>query len=142
MARFFTVTGTPIPSYAQLRNCQRKLTSWYRETFPSESPHSSTPSPEPIIIGDVDELSADEIIEHLSNHPDKGAAFRDRFEGGWGNFGSNSEARFSLMGMCNPYTRQPETIGEILRRSGLWTDKLEKRPKLVLEEAQKIIDGY
>lgn len=142
--RYVALTGNVLPGYEAIRNCQRELIAWHDEVWPVQEPRKqSEPTPEPIIIGDADELSADEIIEKLSNHRDKGTKFRELFDGGLYGFPSPSEARYSLIGMVAGFwTTRPDIVEEILQRSGQWNDKCEKRPDLVRSEIQRQLDKY
>lgn len=145
-ARYFTFTAAPLPGHEAIASRQNVLTAWHRETWPQPELARRTPSgpaPDSAQASDDDRLSDDEIIEKLSNHPTKGAAFRDLYAGGLLEFPSASEARYSLIArIAGFWTDDAAQVERILRRSDQWTDKCEKRPELPRSEIRAILDSY
>ncbi len=121
-ARYFTMTGTPLPGYETVRNCQRALTAWHRETWPAKP---ETPRAEPAPALDLD----DERIVDLARRSANGTKFIDLYDGGLSGHPSPSEARYALMGILNFYTDDAEQMERILQTSGQWTAKCEARPR-------------
>jgi len=128
--RFFTVTGNILQNVsADVEERQAALDALYAKVFgPAVTPPTVTTEPAvpaPCLLTD------DEIIR-LAGSPKRkngaGRKFADLFEGRWdGYFGSASEADSALCWTLAYYTKDPDQIDRIFRRSGLYRPKWDER---------------
>jgi DNA-binding transcriptional ArsR family regulator len=134
--RYITMTGAVVDGHGSIRDDDGILAAWHVDTFPQEP----EPTSEPFTRMGAS-LATEEIIERATRAAN-GATFREYYEGGLGNKPSMSEARYALIGMTIFWTQDPEKIEDVLRSSGQWNAKVEKRPELVQKEIRDQLHRY
>ena len=134
--RYITMTGAVVDGHGSIRDDDGILAAWHIDTFPQEP----EPTSEPFTRMGAS-LATEEILERAFN-ADNGGKFREYYEGGLGNKSSRSEARYALIGMTIFWTQDPEKIEDVLRSSGQWNAKVEKRPELVQKEIRDQLHRY
>jgi hypothetical protein len=124
--RFLTVTGDHLPGTPdEVRDCTAELNALYVELFavPQGNSHGDSHSgvdSGPLPMGD------DRIIELAARI--NGEKFEKLWSGDLSDYrGDHSSADMALCMILAFYTRDPEQIDRLFRRSGLYRDKWERR---------------
>lgn len=129
--RFFTVTGERLAlASSGVEERQKELESVYARVFGGTEGGrpdiTALAGPEP--AGSFPPLTDDEILEKASSSRRGGEKFRALWTGRWGDhFGSPSEADGSVVFTLAYYTKDPEQIDRLFRRSGLMRPKWDER---------------
>ncbi len=130
--RFFTVTGERLPNISSEVNLrQESLDFVYAQVFGNDEPgegsiFSVCPEPKPSDSGSV-VLSDEEIIELASKQRRSGPKFQSLWSGDWNlHFNSASEADSSVVFTLAFYTKDPDQIDRIFRRSQLMRPKWDE----------------
>jgi hypothetical protein len=139
--RFFTVTGrhladTPLT----IEERQTELEAHYAELFPAKPSVNGHASRGP---GD---LTAYEIIEH-ARQASNAAHWEQLMRGDLSEYGGDqSRADAALCALAAFYTRDPSTIDQIVRLSGLcrpkWTDRADYRERTIDGALELVTETY
>ena len=140
--RYLTVTGQHLPGTPlTIEERQSELDAHYAELFPV-----AQPSPLNGAVRGTGTLTAYEIIEHA--HQASNAAHWDQLmRGDLAEYdGDDSRADAALCALAAFYTRDPSTIDQIVRMSGLcrpeWTDRADYRDRTIAAALQLVTESY
>lgn len=131
--RFFTVTGNRLPNFpSEINLRQESLDFVYAKVFGKDDPVPSSErkrdiGPKPSDAGSI-VLSDEEIIELACKQRRSGSKFDSLWNGNWNtHFNSASEADSSVVFTLAFYTKDPEQIDRIFRRSKLMRSKWDEK---------------
>jgi hypothetical protein len=134
--RYVALTGTVLPGYERIRNCQRNLTTWHHEVWPITVPHTDPGSASPLTLDDHD------LITRLTAERDGKAA--RLLAGDHRGYPSPSEARASLAYKCCFYGADVEQITRILIAADLFKDGTteRERDRKATRDAERAVADY
>jgi putative DNA primase/helicase len=140
--RFFTVTGRHlVGSPLTIEDRQAELDAHYAELFPVAPPSALNGA-----VRGPDTLTAYEIIEH-ARQASNAAHWDQLMRGDLAEYsGDESRADAALCALAAFYTRDPSTIDQIVRMSGLcrpkWTDRADYRDRTIAGALQLVDTAY
>lgn len=136
-ARYFVVTGKPLPGYETMGAYSNSLATWYRENF--TSPDTTTPAASVAL-----RLEDHDLVQRLRNEKDGNGIAGPLLAGDNRGYPDYSAARFALANKACFYSDDPDQIARILRSSELFkdVDSERDRNRKAQQDATKALAEY
>lgn len=121
--RFFVMTEKPLGSRREIRECSEEIIYLHSKYIGAPAPTQKKQK-----IAAINNLSSDELLEHIKNSK-QASAFEMLNSGNWeGFYSSQSEADLAFCNMLAYWTaRDYSKMDQMFRSSGLYRDKWDER---------------